>query len=161
MMFMSPELLVPPMFGFEDSIPTPEADIYAFGLVVFQVCERGGGYRSFAYIVQVLTGENPFRGIMTAELVYDVVQGVRPSKPEDASATWFSDPLWGFLERCWDGNTELRPKVVEVVIHLGRAAAKWKRDVPPSAGAEKVAFSSEELMPVSMEYCKFEILVPS
>jgi hypothetical protein len=39
MMFMSPELLVPSKFGMKDSVPTPEADIYAFGLVIFQVCE--------------------------------------------------------------------------------------------------------------------------
>lgn len=32
--FMSPELLVPPH---GKAIPTPEADIYAFGLVIFQV----------------------------------------------------------------------------------------------------------------------------
>ena len=40
MMFMSPELLVPSNFGMKDSIPTQEADIYAFGLLIFQVCER-------------------------------------------------------------------------------------------------------------------------
>jgi len=37
--FMSPELLVPEEFGKEDALPTPQADIYAFGLVIFQVCE--------------------------------------------------------------------------------------------------------------------------
>ena len=36
--FMSPELLVPSKFGFKDSGPTPHADIYAFGMVIFQVC---------------------------------------------------------------------------------------------------------------------------
>jgi len=35
--FMSPELLVPSRFGTKDLVPTPEADIYAFGLVIFQV----------------------------------------------------------------------------------------------------------------------------
>ena len=38
--FMSPELLVPSKFGMKDSIPTPEADIYAFGLVIFQAREQ-------------------------------------------------------------------------------------------------------------------------
>ena len=36
--FMSPELLVPSKFGLKDTIPTPQADIYAFGIVIFQVC---------------------------------------------------------------------------------------------------------------------------
>ena len=43
-MFMSPELLVPPKFGFTEAMTTPEADIYAFGLVIYQVCEHDRGY---------------------------------------------------------------------------------------------------------------------
>jgi len=38
--FMAPELLMPEKFGKEDSVPTPQADIYAFGLVIFQVREQ-------------------------------------------------------------------------------------------------------------------------
>ena len=38
--FKSPELLVPEEFGKESTKPTPPADIYAFGLVIFQVCKR-------------------------------------------------------------------------------------------------------------------------
>ena len=37
--FMSPELLVPSKFGVTDPMPVPEADIYAFGLVLYQVCQ--------------------------------------------------------------------------------------------------------------------------
>ena len=47
MTFVSPELLAPQRFGKEDSTPTPQADIYAFGLVIFQVCEHDRGYRLF------------------------------------------------------------------------------------------------------------------
>ena len=35
--FMAPELLVPWEYGEVGSSPTPEADVYAFGLVIFQV----------------------------------------------------------------------------------------------------------------------------
>jgi len=49
--FMSPELLVPSGFGLLDSVPTPEADVYAFGLVIFQVCKQDCGYRPLTYIV--------------------------------------------------------------------------------------------------------------
>ena len=51
MWFMPPELLVPSMFGVKNAIPTPEADIYAFGLVTFQVCEGHGGFLLMAYKV--------------------------------------------------------------------------------------------------------------
>lgn len=35
--FMAPELLMPSLFDVNDPIPTPEADVYAFGMVIFQV----------------------------------------------------------------------------------------------------------------------------
>ena len=47
--FMPPELLMPSLFGVKNPTPTPEADIYAFGLVTFQVCEEHGGYLLSAY----------------------------------------------------------------------------------------------------------------
>ena len=37
MSFMAPELLAPSSYGLKKSVPTREADIYAFGLVIFQV----------------------------------------------------------------------------------------------------------------------------
>ena len=48
--FMSPELLVSSKFGFKDSMPTLEADIYAFGFVIYQVCEQGCGYLPSIYV---------------------------------------------------------------------------------------------------------------
>ena len=156
-MFMSPELLVPSMFGMKDSQPTPEADIYAFGLVVFQVCEQGHGHPPFTYLHQVLTGETPFRGIRTGEVSFNVVRGVRPTKPENASAIGFSDSLWRFIQRCWDGDMKLRPKVAEVVARLETAAADWNTVMPPSTEAENVASGSEEPMSDSMEHCEFKI----
>ena len=35
--FMAPELLAPSSFGLKNSAPTQEGDIYAFGMVIFQV----------------------------------------------------------------------------------------------------------------------------
>lgn len=40
MMFMSPELLAPQKFGVKNSIPTPQSDVYAFGLLIFQVRKK-------------------------------------------------------------------------------------------------------------------------
>jgi len=158
--FMPPEIMVPSKFGFTDSVPTPEADIYAFGLVIFQVCEQDREYLSFTYIVQVLTGENPFRGDRTGELSLNVVNGVRPTKPENASAIGFSDSLWRFSQQCWHGKTKMRPKVGEVVIRLERAAADWGRVMPPFVKAENVVSASGLMSSDSMLHCKFEILIP-
>lgn len=45
LMFMSPELLAPQKFGMKTAIPTPQSDVYALGLVIFQVCENYRGPR--------------------------------------------------------------------------------------------------------------------
>ena len=157
---MSPERFVPEKFGLKNSAPTPEADIYAFGLVIWQVYQwRDLGYLRFAYVVQVLTGELPFPGLQLAEIARDVIQGVRPAKPGDASAIGFSDSLWSFVQRCWDEKMELRPKVGEVVAQLERAAADWNRVMPPYLQVESVTSASPEPVSGSAVHGEFEILI--
>ena len=51
MTFMSPKLLVPEEFGKKDASPTPQADVYAFGLVIYQVCEQDCSYLSVLRIL--------------------------------------------------------------------------------------------------------------
>lgn len=38
--FMSPEILAPGEFGLKNSVLTLQSDVYAFGLVIFQVCKN-------------------------------------------------------------------------------------------------------------------------
>ena len=142
-LFMAPELSIPPEFGMSDSIPTPEADIYAFGLVIFQVCAKHHVRVTFAYAVQVLTGENPFRGIRTTQLPVLVLQGRRPDKPTNASVIGFSDSLWNFTEDCWNLK-DLRPKVAQVVACLEAEAEKWHEPMYPCCQAESVAHAEED-----------------
>ena len=159
MAFMSPELLVPSRFGIQDSVPTPQADIYAFGLVMFQVCEQDREYGSFAYIAQVLTGQFPFRGVRQTKLGWSVVRGVRPTKPENASSIGFSDLLWSFSQRCWDDNMTLRPKVGEVVKRLEKEATDWDGLMPPCPPANNVTSDSEGQMSDTLEQCGFAIMI--
>jgi len=159
MMFMPPELLVPSRFGLKVSLPTPEADIYAFGLVIYQVCKHDRGYPLFTYILQILTGGLPFPGIGIAEITMNVVQGMRPTKPKIASAIGFSGSLWRFVERCWDGEMESRPKIAEVVSQLGRAAANWDGVMPPCAQVESVVSASQDPTSDSIVHCKLQITI--
>ena len=129
--FMPPELLMPSEFNIKNSVPTPEADVYAFGLVILQARHKDYECLLLAYTLQVLTGEIPFRGIRMTELALLKVQGFRPDKPADASAIGFSDSLWDFVQSCWDRNKNSRPKVAEVVMHLAEAAAGWYGLMPP------------------------------
>ena len=158
MTFMSPELLVPSAFGLQDSVPTPEADVYAFGLLIFQVCEQDRGHRPFSHIAQVLTGQIPFRGIRQMELGWAVVHGLRPDRPENALSIGFSDPLWDFVESCWGGDMKLRPKVSEVVTRLGKEAAEFDGLMPPSPPAENVAPVYEDPPADALELCEILIL---
>ena len=59
LVFMSPELWMPSKFGAENSVPTPEADVYAFGMVIFQVCERDLRYRQGFILHLGPYGRNP------------------------------------------------------------------------------------------------------
>jgi hypothetical protein len=155
--FMSPEILAPSRFGLKDSVPMQEADVYAFGLVIYQVWEQDRGYPPFTYIAQVLTGETPFRGLRLGEIALSVVQGERPAKPENASAIGFSDSLWNFVQCCWDGKMESRPEVAEVVSRLERAAVDWDGVMPPCVHEGAIP---EEPLSDSMEYRKLGISIP-
>ena len=81
-----------------------------------------------------------------------MLNGKRPGKPEDASAIGFSDCLWDFTERCWNGAIALRPKAGEVVAQLGDAVAKWDGLMPPCDSDESDASDSEEEMSGSDEF---------
>jgi len=159
LMFMSPELLTPSKFGSTESVPTPEGDIYAFGLVIYQVCDNDRDNSLFTYVSQVLTGRLPFPGLGMAEIVMKVVEGVRPTKPENASAIGLSDPLWSFVRRCWDGEMKLRPKVAEVVSQLGRATAGWSGVMPPCAQVESVVAAPLDPVSDSMAHSELWVLV--
>ena len=157
--FMSPELLVPSKFNSTDSVPTQKSDIYAFGLVVYQVRTQDRGYLPCPYTVQVLTGGIPFQGLRLGEIAVNVVEGKRPPKPENASDIGFSDSLWDFVERCWDGKLESRPMVTEAVSQLGRAAAAWNGVMAPHAPIETVVSEAPEPISESMAHCKLHILI--
>jgi len=96
------------------------------------------------HFLWVLTGRDPFAGINVLALAYHVPLGGRPAKLEDAYAIGFSDSLWGFTEHCWSGEIESRPKVGEVVTHLGKAAVEWGEPMPPSVPTRSVASCSDD-----------------
>ena len=138
--------MLPKELGGKGALPTPQADIYAFGLVVFQVGEQIAGIGHFhVYFLQVLTGESPFRGATQPALALFVLRGRRPAKPVNGSAIGFSDSLWDFTQSCWDGEMELRPTVEEVVAHLGEAAAGWHGLMPPCSPIEDVVPGPKEM----------------
>jgi serine/threonine protein kinase len=116
---MAPELLLPEAFGLDGRV-SKQADIYAFGMVVYEV----------------LTGRIPSAGIGHgfAEIVVQVMQGKRPGKPENAEDIGFGRGTWELVQRCWDENRDRRPTVEDIFKHFKRVA-RTSKDVPPGSAA--------------------------
>jgi len=107
--------------------------------------------------IQVLTGEIPFPHIKDTAIAHHVLHGKRPDKPENASSIGFSDSLWDFTQRCWDGEIESRPEAGEVVTHLVEAAANWGGLMSPCVRTVDVAsYSGEE----NSDDCEFDLSAP-
>ena len=98
--YMAPELFS------RGAKPSKEADMYAFGMVVYEV----------------ITGARPFRQCWPLELPLLITRGVRPNRPEDPVAIGFGQGTWEFVVRCWDGNRERRPTAGEALRHFEQVA---------------------------------------
>lgn len=106
--YMAPELLSPKKFGFTSAQPTKPADIYAFGMVIYEV----------------LTGFRPFydKNWQIFEIMLHVLNGGRPTEPEDVEKVGLGDGTWKLVEECWTQKPQERPAVEKVFTHLKRVA---------------------------------------
>lgn len=114
--YMAPELIHPFKFGLERSQLSKEGDIYAIGMVVYEI----------------VTGVRPFgpENFREQQMVYAVLDGKRPEKPENAEDIGFGGGVWDLVERCWREDWTQRPTTGEVRQRLTVAAA-WSSSVPP------------------------------
>ena len=108
--WMSPELLHPQEFGFEQSLPTVKSDCYALGMV----------------ILEVLSEQPPFARDKDFIVMRKVIEGQRPERPE---GPWFTDGLWGILEQCWLPRPQDRP-TVDVVLECLEQVPKVPQSRP-------------------------------
>ena len=118
---MSPELFYPENFGLTDSRPTKHSDCYALGMVMYEV----------------LSGRVPFPRHNICAVVAKVSRGERPGRPRGAERKWFTDDVWGVVQRCWAPRRDHRPKIGDVLRCLEEASKFW---IPLSPG--KVAVPS-------------------
>ena len=107
-LYMAPELLNPGKFGKTSSRPTQPADIYAFGMVIYEV----------------LTGFDPFydQRFGTFQLLCCAVGGARPTKPENAEEIGFGSGTWELVKECWREKSAKRPTVERVLAHLAHVS---------------------------------------
>ena len=97
--------MAPELFS-EDAKPSTEADMYAFGMVVYEV----------------ITGARPYGQRKLLEIPVLTVRGLRPSRPEDPMPVGFGQGTWEFAERCWDENQTQRPSARAALEHFERVA---------------------------------------
>jgi len=97
--FMAPELFLPAKFGLTKVKPSKEADIYALGMTIYQVS----------------TGKLPFPQRRKARVMYAVMLGGRPAKPENAEEIGMTDVVWDLLKGCWEEERMTRPNAAEVL----------------------------------------------
>lgn len=143
-LYMAPELLFPTKFGHTNATPTKAADIYAFGMVIYEV----------------LTGLQPFheKNWPRAEIRYYIVEGERPSKPDNAEQTGFGGGTWKLVEGCWMADPAKRPTAERVHTHLEGVAASSAAvgpspetshdDSPGSASKKPVFLLTTALTPI-------------
>ena len=107
--WMSPELIAPQRFGFEDSHPTKSSDRYALGIVI---CETISGYL-------------PFHKHADLVVFMKVSEGERPPRQ-----VGFTNSLWEMLEMCWAHQPSARPTIEDVLQYLERASQSLELPSP-------------------------------
>ena len=83
--WMSPELLDPGRFNLTEGRRTTESDCYALGMVIYEI----------------LSGQAPFAPLRPPPVIWRVLEGLRPGRPEGEVRVLFTDDIWKTLELCW------------------------------------------------------------
>lgn len=103
---------------------TKEADIYAFGMVVYEV----------------VTGIYAFGQPRSVQRRSSSSTRRRPNKPEDLAASGFGEGTWEFIERCWDEGPQDRPSASDALEHFGLVAVTSRvvgpSSIPPAQAAD-------------------------
>jgi len=100
--WMSPELIDPERFGFEESQPTRASDCYALGMVIYEV----------------LSGKRPFAPNSLPVVIRMIVEGKRPGRPQGRSGELFTNIIWEVVEHCWEVQPGDRINAKEVLLGL-------------------------------------------
>lgn len=64
------------------------------------------------FIIQVFAGAVPFSGKPSSAATVDIMNGVRPPQPKYPT---FTKELWLLMQRCWDQDPHLRPRISEAL----------------------------------------------
>ena len=116
---MAPELLNSEKFGEKRARPTQPADIYAFGMVIYEVLTRSDPFYDY----------NP----EMIQLLILISDGARPRKPNNAEEIGFGSGTWELVKECWRDEPTSRPKIKQVLVHLARKTSGMGIQKPPAS----------------------------
>ena len=137
--WMSPELLDPESFNLKDSRPTKQSDIYALGMVVYEV----------------LSGQRPFPGCSGPVVIKKVMAGERPLRLEGTRGAWFRDGIWEMLELCWKAEPNDRPSL-ETIFRCLEGAIRPSRSPSPAPTVKEDAETETMVNRTGMPPFRFE-----
>ncbi|KAK7047172.1 hypothetical protein VNI00_006838 [Paramarasmius palmivorus] len=108
--WMAPEIMlsdvtISPMVAYEDSRlqVTPASDVYSFGMTILEV-----------YTGRVPYAHKRFYG----GVIHDVVNGIRPPRPDSGSSPCLTDEIWEVITSCWEQDPCRRPTIDAVLRRL-------------------------------------------
>ena len=102
-LYMAPELLSSEQFGEKRSPATQPTDIYALGMVIYEV----------------LTGSDPFHDYNLGVIrLLPISNRGTPKKPSNADEIGFGSGTWELVQECWRNKPTRRPTIERILAHL-------------------------------------------
>jgi serine/threonine protein kinase len=139
-------------------------DVYAFGMLIYEVCFTQFRLFWYDWILQLHTNANPLNLLVGYSEFMELVaiKGHRPERPDGDEAPQMKDDIWRLAERCWAATPSARPSIDDICDIMtpfvmspkkgktekasameGEAAADAPAE-PSAAAAELVAVATEE-----------------
>ena len=122
---MAPELFS--LNNEEVGPPTRESDIFAFGMITFEVRNvcHGRSFHGFETVFrtffQVFTGQMPFLKIKSLAIVMkNIIDGERPPRPRRGKRLGLSDEFWELIQSSLAHEAKERPSASAFVDFLER-----------------------------------------
>lgn len=117
--WMAPEMLDPESAGISGICAMAESDVYAFAMVMWEVCQFCHRHRYYLTSSQVFTGSIPYVEYrVDAAVIRQILSGARPKRPTNAAEQGLSDTIWMLMEMCWSPDWKARPSVAFVNTQL-------------------------------------------